>query len=619
MKKNTPFTFSSRHDHDGGRATEAVADQLRDFSTDWRVLLLAAMALVVGTVGAFAAWALLRLIYFCTNLAYYHHVSFMRVSIGTLALGPLSIVIPVTGCIIIGLMARYGSDKIRGHGIPEAMEAILIGRSRIRAKVAVLKPLSSAISIGTGGPFGAEGPIIMTGGAFGSLFGQFFHLSNAERKALLVAGAAAGMAATFGTPVAAMLLAVELLLFEWKPRSFVPVAVASIVAAAWRPWLLGTGALFPTTSSAALPVEGLALAAGLGLVAGLGSGLLTQMVYASEDLFMRLPIHWMWWPAIGGVVIGVGGVIEPHALGVGYDNISALLKGDMTSATAITLVAVKAVIWAVALGSGTSGGVLAPLLIMGGALGAVYGGFMPVGDEGLWALVGMAAMMGGTMRAPLTAIVFALELTHNIGALLPLTIACTLAHTTTVLLLRRSILTEKVARRGHHVVREYAVDPFEMMRVREIMAAPVDTLPAEMPVFDVVAFFTSPEAPARHNSYPVIDEKGAVAGIVTRGDVLDWTLRGWPTDKRLGVMLAGSETVLGYDDELVGRLADRMASFDVSRIPILRRSDGALVGLVSRRDLLRVRTNTASHERDRETMIPLFHRRCAGAPSESRH
>src|SRR5581483_5050328 len=305
------------------------ADTLRDFSAYRRLLILALMALFVGTTGALAAWALTRLIALCTNLAYYGRISAATVSIAGNHLGWWSVLVPVIGCLIIGLMARFGSEKIRGHGIPEAMEAILIGRSRIQPKVAVLKPLCSAISIGSGGPFGAEGPIIMTGGAIGSLFAQLFHLSNAERKTLLVAGAAAGMSATFGTPIAAMLLAVELLLFEWKPRSFVPVAIAAAVAAAWRPYLLAGGVLFPMTESATLPPLGLLIAAGLGIVAGLASGALTAMVYGCEDFFQRLPIHWMWWPAFGGLAIGVGGLVDPRALGVGYDNIQALLNGDI--------------------------------------------------------------------------------------------------------------------------------------------------------------------------------------------------------------------------------------------------------------------------------------------------
>jgi H+/Cl- antiporter ClcA len=586
-------------------------DRLRDFNADRRLILLAAMALVVGTAGALAAWALLHLINIATNLAYHGTLSAAPTGIDGQGVGVASVLVPVAGCLIIGLMARFGSEKIRGHGIPEAMEAILIGRSRIQAKVAILKPLSSAISIGTGGPFGAEGPIIMTGGAFGSLFAQFFHLSNAERKTLLVAGAAAGMTATFGTPVAAMLLAVELLLFEWKPRSFVPVAVAAVVAAAWRPYHSEGGALFPMAMSAGLPPLGLVLAAVLGLIAGLASAVLTQMVYASEDLFQRLPIHWMWWPMFGGLAIGIGGLIEPHALGVGYDNIAALLHGGLTRDATLRLVVVKAIIWSIALGSGTSGGVLAPLLIMGGAIGALFGGAMPIGDAGLWALVGMAAMMGGTMRSPLTAIVFALELTHNIGALLPLAVGCITAHATTVLLLRRSILTEKVARRGHHITREYIADPFETMRVAEIMARPADGLSADMPIADVIAFFTAAGAPRRHKSYPVIDAETHVIGMVARADVLRWTMDGWPKGERLRDLAGAQDLVVGYDDELVGQLADRMALAHVSRVPILKRGTDALVGLVARRDLLRVRASAVRHETEREVLLGFRPRRPA--------
>ncbi|MGC1460452.1 MAG: chloride channel protein [Steroidobacteraceae bacterium] len=589
------------HVHKSG---PAATDRLRDFSADRRLLLLAAMAPMVGTAGAAAAWALLHLINLATNLAYHGHFSVARASIAGNTLGPWAVLIPVAGCLIIGVMARFGSEKIRGHGIPEAMEAILIGRSRIQPKVAVLKPLSSAISIGSGGPFGAEGPIIMTGGAFGSLFAQLFHLSNAERKTLLVAGAAAGMAATFGTPVAAMLLAVELLLFEWKPRSFVPVAIAAVVAATWRPWLMAGGVLFPMPISPSLPALGLLFAAGLGLLCGLGSGLLTLMVYTSEDLFQRLPIHWMWWPAMGGVVIGLGGLIEPHALGVGYDNIAALLNGDRGAQAIVMLLVVKALIWSIALGSGTSGGVLAPLLIMGGAIGALFGGLMPAGESGLWSLLGMAAMMGGTMRSPLTAIVFALELTHNVGALLPLAIVCTAAHATTVLLLRRSILTEKVARRGHHVTREYVVDPFEAMRVADIMTHPAATLPATMPLADAVTFFTNQQAPVRHQSYPVVDETNNLRAVVTQADVLRWAREGRPHHgQSLGKALGARECITGYSDELVGQLADRMHETDARRVPILNRGDGTVVGFVSRRDLLRVRIMTVRHERHREALI----------------
>ncbi len=586
------------------KTSQHSGDPLRDFTADLRLLVLSAMALVVGTGGAAAAWALLHLIDIVTNLAYYGRWSVAHVTpVGT-PYGAAALLVPVVGCLVVGFMARYGSERIRGHGIPEAIEAILIGRSRIDAKVAVLKPLSSAISIGTGGPFGAEGPIIMTGGALGSLFAQLFHLSPAERKTLLVAGAAAGMSATFGTPIAAILLAVELLLFEWKPRSFVPVAVASIVAAVWRPSLLGPGPLFPMEASHAVGPVGLLLCAALGIIGGLASGLLTQMVYKSEDLFQRLPIHWMWWPALGGIVIGVGGLISPHALGVGYDNIGALLRGTVDNRTALGLMFVKSIIWAIALGSGTSGGVLAPLLIMGGVVGRLVGNVMPVGDAPFWALLGMAAMMGGTMRAPLTALLFALELTHDYSALLPLAVTGATAYATTVLLLKRSILTEKIARRGYHITREYSVDPFQLMRVQEIMASPVDTLPADMPVQEVVKFFTTPDAPRRHKSYPVVDASGRVVGLVSRTDALAWMM----DDHRTGTLseqLAGRNLVVGYEDEIVGVIADRMAETQMGRIPILRRSDSTLVGLVARRDILRVRATVNREERDREALIHL--------------
>src|SRR5438876_3675573 len=355
-------------------------DPLGDFTADTRVVTLAAMAALVGVISAFVALALVRLIGFFTNLAYFHRFDTSFTAPSANALGLWAVGVPVVGGVIVGVMARYGSEKIRGHGIPEALEAILIGQSRMSAKVAILKPLSSAISIGTGGPFGAEGPIIMTGGAFGSLFAQAFHLSDVERKTLLVAGAAGGMAAVFGTPVAAALLAVELLLFEWKPQSFIPVACACAVAGVLRVPLLGAGPIFPFPGHAVPGWTGLLAALVVGLAAGFGSGLLTWLVYGCEDLFQRLPIHWMWWPLIGGAVVGVGGLFYPKALGVGYDTIQDLLTGGLARPVVLALMLTKAVIWSVALGSGTSGGVLAPLLIMGGALGALEAPWLPGGD-----------------------------------------------------------------------------------------------------------------------------------------------------------------------------------------------------------------------------------------------
>jgi H+/Cl- antiporter ClcA len=579
---------------------EPVRARLGDFTTDLSVLRITAMAVVVATMAVGSAWVLLRLIALVTNLAYFGRFTTANLSPAGAHLNAWSVLVPVVGSIIVGLMARFGSEKIRGHGIPEAMEAILIGRSRLQAKVAVLKPLSSAISIGTGGPFGAEGPIIMTGGAIGSLFAQAFPVSAAERKTLLVAGAAAGMTAVFNTPIAAVLLAVELLLFEWKPRSFIPVAVASFIAAVERPLIIGSGALFPFAGHVILSAPDVLGWLGLGILAGLGSGLLTAMVYAAEDAFQRLPIHWMWWPAMGGVVVGLGGLIEPDALGVGYVNIAHLLGGSVVWQTALLLLAVKAVIWAVALGSGTSGGVLAPLLIMGGAMGSLVGAALGASAP-FCALIGMAAMMGGTMRSPLTSTLFAVELTGDVHMLLPVFIASTASFAVTVLLLKRSILTEKVARRGHHVLREYRVDPFDMTRIAQVMVRHVDTLPASMPIEEALAFFSA--LTPRHKSYPVIDEKGQFAGMVSRANILRWRREGDHPNDTLGSLLEGQEVVTAAPDELVGHVIDRMVLADVGRVPVLE--GDRLVGLVARKDLLKVRTLLNVEEREREAVLRL--------------
>ncbi len=384
----------------------------------------------------------------------------------------------------------------------------------------------------------------MTGGAMGSLFAQLFHLSNAERKTLLVAGAAAGMSATFGTPVAAMLLAVELLLFEWKPRSFVPVAVAAVVAAAWRSWALGTDPLFPLASSAVLPPSGLLLCVGLGVAAGLGSGLLTAMVYGSEDLFERLPIHWMWWPAVGGVAIGLGGLIEPHALGVGYDNISALLRGDLISGTGAPIAGGEGADMVDCAGIGHFGRRARSAPDHGRCRRlAVRRLGVASGMTGVWALIGMSAMMAGTMRAPLTAMMFGVELTHDIHALLPLAAGCAAAHATTVLLLKRSILTERIARRGHHIVREYSVDPFEAVRIADIMARPAETVSADASVGEIVDFFTASNAPRRHKSYPVTDQLGRLVGIVSRADALQWMMSDGLRGNLVVEQLSGQELI----------------------------------------------------------------------------
>ncbi|TGT71846.1 MULTISPECIES: chloride channel protein [unclassified Mesorhizobium] len=583
------------------KSAHAGNGHLRDFTTDPRVLIIAAIAVVVATAGLFAGIVLLKLIRLATNIAYFGQFSLAELKLEDTPLGLTAVIVPVIGALIIGLMARFGSEKIRGHGIPEAIEAILLGRSRLDAKVAVLKPLSSAISIGSGGPFGAEGPIIMTGGAIGSLIAQMLPVSDNERKTLLVAGAAAGMTTVFGTPIAAIMLAVELLLFEWTPRSFIPVAVAAIVAEVERSLLHLPGPIFPFSGTMEASIAGLGGWVLVGIAAGLLSGLLTQLVYACEDAFLKLPIHWMWWPMIGGLVVGIGGLIEPHALGVGYDNIANMLDGRTVATAALLLLVVKAVIWAVALGSGTSGGVLAPLLIMGGAMGAVLSGILPEASPGFWPLLAMAATMGGTMRAPLTATFFATELTGNTHVLVPLIAACATAHAVTVLLMKRSILTEKVARRGHHLVREYRVDPFALTRVKEVMTTKVESVPATMTLHGAATFLTAPDT--RHPSFPVIDEAGHVLGVIDPPAILRWRRNGKHRKATLGELLAGSKITLAYPDEYLEALSDKLLTTNVSHLPVVSREDERLVGYIGWKDMMRVRSKKQAEERDRTALL----------------
>lgn len=580
---------------------ETLEDRLADFTRDTRVILLSAMALIIGSLSAVVAWVLVWLIATITNLSFFGQFSSKFQSPEHHHLGYYMVLVPVIGGLIIGLMARYGSDKIRGHGIPEALEAILFGRSQMEPKVAILKPLSSAISIGTGGPFGAEGPIIMTGGAVGSIFAQFFQLSAAERKTLLVAGASGGMAAIFASPVSAALLAVELLLFEWRPRSFIPVAIAAVSAAALRVPLLGAGPIFPVTPHAMLNSEGLLFAFLVGIAAGLGSGLLTTLVYAFEDLFNKLPIHWMWWPAIGGLFIGIGGLIEPRVLGVGYDTIHELLVGHIVGAALLGILIGKSVIWSLALGSGTSGGVLAPLLMMGGALGAGLAKFIPIGDTGAWALIGMAGMMGGTMRSPLTAMIFALELTQDLNLLPGLLAGCVAAHGVTVLLLRRSILTEKVARRGYHVMREYGVDPLTMVRVGEVMDKNPPLLPAKMLLSELSDRIArgEPEV-SRHESLLLVDDKQQLAGIITRGDVIRALAENGAN--HITVSAAGSHNVIvTYADELLYEAVSKMVHNNIGRLPVVsRREPRRIVGYIGRSNLMAGRLRHFEDEYVRE-------------------
>ncbi|HEX5241342.1 MAG TPA: chloride channel protein [Candidatus Limnocylindrales bacterium] len=624
---------------------EAAETRLGDFSMGLDALRLIPLALIVGAIATGIALVLLDLIGLFTNLLYGGRLDVTLVSPVVYSPGPAAVVIPVLGGLVIGLIARFGSHQIRGHGIPEAMETILTGGSKVQPRLAILKPISSAISIGSGGPFGAEGPIILTGGAFGSMVGQFVHLSAAERKTLLVAGAAAGMTAVFGTPVASVLLAVELLLFEWKPRSLIPVAAASLLAGVLRSHLAIAGLvapapLFPLAAAAGGTAgaasgtfgqldDGAVLASiGIGLLGGLVAWLATVAVYASEDAFGRLPIHWMWWPAIGGLVIGIGGLVEPRVLGVGYDSIRAEIAGSLPLQALLVLFVVKLLVWAISLGSGTSGGILAPLLLLGGAAGGLVGGFLPGNLAPDAALLGMAATLAGTTRSPFTSIVFALELTGDLGVLPLLLGACVTADLVSVLALRRSILTEKVARRGFHVSREYAVDPLEALFVRDVMATSVLLLRPTEALASMQAALTS-ETHGRQRLFPVVDADGRLVGALGRRELTEAARRAMARERsawRDGTDVANAPArgasapsrggtpafvadvmrapVIARADETLRHVADRMVEARVGVMPVLDADDsGRLVGLIAQADLLRARDRLLTEERHRERIL----------------
>jgi len=572
-----------------------MSEHKGDFATDVRLLRISAIAAVGGALSTVAADFLLHLIRFFSNLFFFQTISTANLSPAGNTLGLFVIAAPVVGGLLVGLIARFGSEQIRGHGIPEAIEAILFGKSKMSPKVAVLKPLASAIAIGSGGPFGAEGPIIMTGGAIGSLVAQYFHLSSAERKALLVAGAVAGMTAVFGTPVAAVLLAIELLLFELRPRSLLPVAIACAVAGFTRPLLLGTGPLFPLQTLPLGPI-GLLSSAAAGLIAGALSWGLSTWLYKVEDLFGKLPIHWMWWPALGAIAVGIGGYFQPRTLGVGYDVIGDLLQNHLAIHAVIAIVLVKAIIWVIALASGTSGGVLAPLLMMGAGVGAIVGPYMPGGDPAVWPLIFMAAALGGMMRAPVMAAIFAFELTGDANALLPLLAAAAVAYGFTVLLMRRSILTEKIARRGYHIYREYSIDPLERHYVEEVMTRAVETIDASTTLADVLHRYFGPTQ--KYRAYPVV-ASGTLLGMVDRV-LLDRIAPG-QSEKPIGSFFARERPEIALPGETCRNVAARLAITGLVRVPVVEDEKSLrLVGIVSRHDLVKPSSTVFSEEREVE-------------------
>ncbi|MGH3435551.1 MAG: chloride channel protein [Sciscionella sp.] len=583
-------------------------EHLGDFELRREVLKICALAVPIGALAAVVAFALLRLIGLFTNLFFYGRVDTALVA-PSATHSYIVLLVPIAGGLVVGLMARFGSEKIRGHGMPEAIESILTGGSKVSPKVAILKPISAAISIGSGGPFGAEGPIIMTGGAVGSVMAQFLKLTADQRKTLLVAGAASGMAATFNAPLASILLAVELLLFEWRPRSFLPVVVSVVLATICRGYLLGTGAIFalPQVHLSLTPLVYLCC-----LVAGCFGGILavgaTGLVYFAEDMFAKLKFHWMWWPAIGGLIIGLGGLVEPHALGVGYDVIRTLLLGHAGMSLVIGILVVKTLIWGLSLGSGTSGGVLAPVFMIGAALGSLQSHIFPDVGPGFWALMGLAAVVGGVMRSPLTGIIFSLELTHEWSALLPIVVASCAAYGLSALVLKRSVLTEKVARRGFHLSREYSVDPLEVLFVHEVMWRDVVTFPSDASLADAVRTFVSRDhvqnRDRQHQQrlYPVLTAKEKLVGVVSRRDMLDAALAG--SDSRTLADLMVDEPLTVFPDQTLREVANDLAQRGVSRAPVVDREDPTrLVGLITVTQLLQGRLRDMQEERISERVL----------------
>lgn len=562
--------------------------RFRDGSLDRRVSLISALAVGVAFAAGFIAQALMRLIALITNIAFFHHASFAAASPAKNHIGLLVIIVPAIGGVVVGIMARFGSKAIRGHGIPEAMEQVLLNQSRIPPRLTFLKPISAAIAIGTGGPFGAEGPIIATGGALGSLVGQLVRTTADERKTLLAAGAAAGMAATFGSPVSAVLLAVELLLFEYRARSLIPVALAAVTATGVRFAYAGAAPVFPMPTVAPPTGHALIFYVALGAFMGFAAVFVTRVLYWIEDGFEELPVHWMWWPALGGLVVGGVGYFAPRTLGVGYENIQDIVTGSISGRAVLILCIMKFVSWAVSLGSGTSGGTLAPIFTIGGALGASIGAAAVViapalgVDPRIAALVGMASLFAGASRAVLASAVFAFETTEQPMGLLPLLGGCTAAYLVSLVLMKNSIMTEKIERRGVRVPNEYAADLFEHVMVREIALKEVVSLRALQSVRDAREWLDSRILGTLHQGYPVMDGTRLI-GVLTRRDIFDTRES---CDRMLRDLVKRPPVVI-MPSMTLRNAADTMVRESVGRLIVVEDQEpDKVIGLLTRSDLL---------------------------------
>jgi H+/Cl- antiporter ClcA/predicted transcriptional regulator len=520
-----------------------------------------------------------------TNISFYGLLDIHFHSPAANHLGLWVILVPAIGGIAVGIMALYGSKAIRGHGIPEAMEQILVNQSKIKPSITFLKPISSAIAIGTGGPFGAEGPIIATGGALGSTLGQLLKITANERKVILAAGATAGMSAIFGTPIAAVLLAIELLLFEFSPKAILPVALACITGAAGHHFLFESGPVFPMPNLTAPTNGALAIYSGIGLVIGFLSLGVTKIVYLIEDWFEKLPIHWMWWPAIGGLAVGAIGYFAPHTLGVGYDNIISILSGTLSLMLIIRLCFFKFLSWAIALGSGTSGGTLAPLLTIGGATGAILAAvilmFFP--NAGITipmaALLGMSSMFAGASRAYLTSITFALESTMQSNALLPLLGACTASYLVSFFLMENTIMTEKIARRGVATPVSFEPDVLSKLSLAEVMNKDAIILSADNLIRDVKERLLANKPGV--NDFIVVDNKETFMGTVKLADIYNNEQGNKLT---LGNIINSPELVINSETTL-RHAVELMAKHKVDLVPVLS-ADNKITGTLSYKEII---------------------------------
>jgi CIC family chloride channel protein len=600
-RRSAPATFS---------ATGAqVGDVRLAEPAQFRMVLMSFLAGGVGLLAGIIAYALYKLIGFFTNLVFYHRFSAEFISPRHNHLGWWVILVPAIGGIIVGFMAKYGTSKIKGHGIPEAMEAVLVNRSRIEPRVAILKPISAAIAIGTGGPFGAEGPIIQTGGAVGSLVGQLLHTTASERKVLLACGAAAGMSATFNTPIAGVILAIELLLFEFKARSFIPLVIASTLATAVHMQLLGAGPMFKVAAMDFDIPRALPFYLVLGVICGLAAVGFSKLLYWIEDQFEKLPIDELWWPAIGALGLGIIGYFVPRVLGVGYDTIGDILNASLAWKLLLVVMLAKAVALVISLGSGTSGGLLAPMFMSSAAMGGVFAMAMnrifPAANlsAGAFALVAMGAVFGSASRATFTFIIFAFEITRDYNSVLPLMLVSVIADGIAMLLMpRASIMTEKLARRGLYIHQEYETDVLQQVMVAETMDKDMPTLPAEMRISELSDRISrhDPEV-NRHQGMFVLDAAGKLAGIITRGDLMR-ALAKDPSGNMTVLNAASRDLIVTYPDESLHEAAAKMLRNNIGRLPVVDRNHPQrALGYLGRSGIMAARLRRLDEEHVRET------------------